>query len=358
MRIAIDGRSFDAKAGGVRRYVRELTTALRAVSPSIELVAIGGTDVPAGIDRRSTAPSLPTNLGWCATGLPLAAARERFDVFHAPAYTAPLWGARPLVVTIHDVSYARRPEWSPHPGGIGKTRQWFYRRSAHRADRILTDSAFSKQEIIDAYGVAADRIDVVPLGVGRDFVPDTRQPREPIVLHVGDIHVRRNLAIVLKVVMDLAQTEAPLKGLRLILIGRDLGGLADLQRQAASRGQSAQLEHITNQDDAALVSWYQRASVLAYPSRYEGFGLPVLEAMACGTPVVASKAASIPEVAGDAAVLLEPDDSPGWHDAIRRSLLDVGLAQELSQKGVVRAASFTWSRTAALTLEAYTRALA
>jgi hypothetical protein len=93
MRIAIDGRSFDAKAGGVRRYVRELTTALRVLSPSIGLVAIGGTDVPAGIERRSAPPSLPTNLGWCATGLPLAAARERFDVFHAPAYTAPLWGA-------------------------------------------------------------------------------------------------------------------------------------------------------------------------------------------------------------------------------------------------------------------------
>lgn len=358
MRIAIDGHSFDAKAGGVRRYVRELTTALQAVSPLISLVAIGGMDVPAGIDRRSAAPSLPTNLGWCATGLPLAAARERFDVFHAPAYTAPLWGARPLVVTIHDVSYARRPEWSPHPAGIGMTRQWFYRRSAHRADRILTDSAFSKQEIIDVYGVSAERIDVIPLGVGRNFVPDARQPREPVVLHVGDIHVRRNLVIVLDAVMDLANREAALKGLRLVLIGRDLGGLGSLQSRAASRGQPAQLMHVANPDDAALVSWYQRASVLAYPSRYEGFGLPVLEAMACGTPVVASRAASIPEVAGDAGVLLDPDDAPRWHDAIRRSVLDVGFSQELSQRGLARAASFTWSRTAELTLEAYGRALA
>jgi len=358
MRIAIDGHSFDAKAGGVRRYVRELTAALRVASPSVGLVAIGGTDVPSGIDRRPAATLLPTNLGWCATGLPLAAARERFDVFHAPAYTAPLWDARPLVVTIHDVSYARRPEWSPHPAGIGLTRQWFYRRSARRADRILTVSEFSKQEIIAAYDLPADRIDVVPHGVGRNFVPDPRQPREPIVLHVGDIHVRRNLAGVLDVVTDLGNTVPELEDLQLVLIGRDLGGLDSLRERAAARGQPGRLVHAGTPDDAALVSWYQRASVFAYPSRYEGFGLPVLEAMACGTPVVASTAASIPEVAGDAAMLLAPDDAPGWHDAIRRVLLDTNLAQELSGRGLARAQTFTWARAAALTLEAYARAIA
>ena len=358
MRILIDGHSFGSKAGGVRRYIRELTAALRTVSPSIGLVAIGGTDLPPGIEQRPGASSLPTNLGWCATGLPLAAARERFDVFHAPAYTAPLWGARPLVVTIHDVSYARHPEWSPHPGGIGMTRQWFYRRSARRADRILTDSTFSKLEIVAAYGVADDRIDVIPLGVGRNFVPNAQQPREPVVLHVGDIHARRNLAIVLDVVMDLANAEPQLKNLRLVLIGRDLGELSSLHQRAASRGQLARLVHAGNPDDAGLLSWYQRASVLAYPSRYEGFGLPILEAMACGTPVVASRVTSIPEVAGDAAVLLEPYDAPGWHDAIRRLLLDGRFAQDLSRTGLARAAEFTWTRTAALTLKAYGRAIA
>ena len=106
-------------AGGVRRYATELFAAIQVASPETELVAIGGHAVPAGVLRTRAASLVPTNLGWCAAGLPLAARRAAFDVFHAPAYTGPLWGVHPLVITIHDVSYARRPEWSPHPRGRG-----------------------------------------------------------------------------------------------------------------------------------------------------------------------------------------------------------------------------------------------
>ena len=122
MRVAMDGRAFDSPAGGVRRYATELFAALRRVAPALDIVAIGGTAVPTNLAHAAAGASLPTNLGWCTTGLPLGARQSGFDVFHAPAYTAPLWGVRPLVVTIHDVSYARRPEWSPHPGGIGPAR--------------------------------------------------------------------------------------------------------------------------------------------------------------------------------------------------------------------------------------------
>src|SRR5260221_8687381 len=116
MRVAVDGRAFESPAGGIRRYVNELFGAMRTVVPSIDLVAIGGSASSPVMTHRAAGSVLPTNLGWCLAGLPIAAGRESFDVFHAPAYTAPLWGARPLVLTIHDVSDARPPEWAPHPG--------------------------------------------------------------------------------------------------------------------------------------------------------------------------------------------------------------------------------------------------
>ena len=180
---------------------------MRSVAPDTTIVAIGSTDrdaLPPGVARVPGGASLPTNLGWAVSGLPRAAARLQFDVFHAPAYTAPLWGARPLVVTMHDVSYARRPEWYPYR--IDPMRRWFYAASARRADRIVTDSEFSRAELVAAYGIDLARIDVVPLGVNPRFTPDAAIAREPIALHVGDLHPRRNLSLVLDVVIELRRT--------------------------------------------------------------------------------------------------------------------------------------------------------
>jgi glycosyltransferase involved in cell wall biosynthesis len=356
MRVAFDGRAFDSPAGGVRRYVSELTQALLAVAPSVDLVAIGGTAIPGGLAHRAASSIVPTNLGWCLAGLPVAARRTPFDVFHAPAYTAPLWGVHPVVLTIHDVSYARRPEWSPHPGGVGATRQWFYRASARTAARIITDSAFSKSEIVEAYGIVPDRIDVVPLGVSRTFRPDEGTPREPMVLHVGDLHPRRNLGLLLDVVIAMRMQNDQLSNLQLVLVGRDLGMMDALRDRAFESGAPDALRHISQPDDGELLQWYRRSAVLAYPSRYEGFGLPVLEAMATGTPVVASRAASIPEVAGDAALLIAPEDRRDWVEALQQVLLNPARAHDLSRRGVRRAAGFTWERTAQLTLAAYDRA--
>jgi glycosyltransferase involved in cell wall biosynthesis len=356
MRVAIDGRSFDAPAGGVRRYVTELFGAMRTVAPEVELVSIGGEGDPIGLVRQHAASLLPTNLGWCLAGLPVGARRAGADVFHAPAYTAPLWGVHPLVVTIHDVSYARRPDWSPHPARVGAARQAFYRASARSADRILTDSAFSKSEIMAAYAIDADRIDVVPLGVGRQFRVDPATVREPFVLHVGDLHARRNLARLVDATLVLRRREARLASLRVVLVGRDLGVIDALRRQAADAGAPDALEYVGRTDDATLVRWYQRCGLLAYPSKYEGFGLPLLEAMAAGAPVVASSAASVPEVVGDAALVVPPDETAAWADAMGAVLLDPSRAADLSARGQRRASQFTWKRTAAETLDVYRRA--
>jgi glycosyltransferase involved in cell wall biosynthesis len=357
MRIAFDGRAFDSPAGGVRRYISELTTALQSVAPAIDLAAIGGRSAPASMAHSPASSIVPTNLGWSAVGLPLAARRQRFDVFHAPAYTAPLWGVRPLVVTIHDVSYARRPEWSPHPGGVGAARQWFYRKSARAATRIVTDSSFSKDEIVAAYAIAPDYIDVVPLGVSSTFSPDPATARAHVVLHVGDLHPRRNLMMLLDAVIALKQRHPALSDLRLVLAGRDLGVLKELRRRARESGAPDVLHHAGQPADAELLHWYRSCGVLAYPSKYEGFGLPVIEAMAAGAPVVASGAASIPEVAGDAAMLISPDDPRDWIGALERVLLDDDRAKDLSARGPRRASMFGWDRTARLTLDVYERAI-
>lgn len=359
MRIAIDGRAFSSPAGGVRRYVSELVRALLAFEPAPEIVVCGAEAdaiVPEGTDRVEAAWSPRGNAGWSAVGLPLTLRRARFDVFHAPAYTAPLWGARPLVVTLHDVSYARHPEWYPHAND--PMRRAFYRTSARRADRVMTDSTFSRREIEAAYGLRADRIDVVPLAASAIFTASPDVPREPFVLHVGDLHERRNLPMLLDAVIDLRRSQPAAAGCRLVLAGTDRGVLAQLTAAASKAGVPDALEYAGTPSDEALRDLYRRASVFAYPSRYEGFGLPVLEAMACGAPVVASSAGSVPEVTGDAAPCIDPDDARAWREAIVALIANPARRAMASGASLRRAAVFSWAETARLTLRAYERTVA
>jgi glycosyltransferase involved in cell wall biosynthesis len=352
VRIAFDGRSLTSPAGGVRRYVRELFGAMQGVAPRVVITAVGAHRsalVPPGVRCARAGASLPTNLGRSLTGLPIGLRRIPFDVFHAPAYTAPLWGARPLVLTIHDVSYARHPEWYPYR--IDPIRHAFYRASARRADRILTDSAFSRDEIVAAFDVDPARIDIVPLGVSPRFAPDPGTARERFVLHVGDLHPRRNLSMLLDVVLTLRQTATRCADLRLVLVGADRGSLDSLRKQGRAAGDA--LVYAGTLSDDELIALYRRAAVFAYPSRYEGFGLPLLEAMACGTPVVASKAASVPEVVGTAAPLVSVDDAAGWRDALHAILDDPSHAATLRARGLARAAAFSWERTASGTIACY-----
>jgi glycosyltransferase involved in cell wall biosynthesis len=356
VRVAFDGRALTASAGGVRRYVQELCKAIRRLDRSVQMVAVGAEAnavLPDGVQAVPSRGSLPTNLGWNLTGLPLAARKVPHDIFHAPAYTAPLWGVGRLVLTIHDVSYARRPEWYPHRND--PVRRAFYRASARRADRILTDSAFSRDEIVAAYQIDPSRIDVVPLGVSADFSPNRAVTREPFVLHVGDLHPRRNLPLLVDAVLALRQSEPACSKLRLILAGADFGVLADLRRRASSAPDA--VGFVGKPDDHGLLDLYRRAAVFAYPSKYEGFGLPLLEAMACGTPVVAAAAGSLPEIVGDAAPLLSPDDPGSWRGVIRRILTEPALAADISARSLVRSRSFTWERTARETLDCYRRVL-
>lgn len=363
LRVGVDGRAFVSPAGGVRRYVHELYDAIARVHPEVEVIAIGasaGSGLPAGVRRRGAIP-FPTNLGWMAASMPLAARGADLDVYHAPAYTAPLWGVHPQVLTIHDVSYERRPEWNAYRND--PLRRLFYRRSAHVADRIVTDSEFSRDEITAAYGIPATRIDVVPLAAGAVFTPGVFDAgavpagvTRPYALHVGDLHVRRNVATALAGVLAARRRLAAPK-LSLVCAGVDRGTGDALLRQAGDAGDPGAVALLGPVSEPLLLNLYRGAMLLVYPSRYEGFGLPVLEAMQCGVPVAAARAASLPEVVGDAGILLGELTEDDW----ARTLLDIAgdpaLRATLSDRSIARAAAFSWERTARETVASFRRAV-
>ena len=355
-RIGVDGRAFDSPAGGVRRYVSELYGAIARVEPDVDVIAIGASrdaPLPPGVTVRG-AIRFPTNLGWTAASLPLAVRGAGIDVFHAPAYTAPLWGVHPQAVTIHDVSYERKPEWNAYRND--PVRRAFYRKAALAADRVITDSMFSRNEITAAYGIPSDRIAVVPLAASGVFtegscdaaaLPAGVEP--PYVLHVGDLHVRRNLRTVLDAMLDLRRQHAwhpPLP--RLVCAGVDRGIGAALTSAAATDPEALVLTGPVPED--TLVNLYRGGFALVYPSLYEGFGLPVLEAMQCGLPVAVANAGSLPEVAGGAAVVINPLDVRAWRETLAVLWQDAAMRARMRQAGLAWASRFSWTRTAEETL--------
>ena len=298
-RIGVDGRAFSSPAGGVRRYVWEIYGALPLVAPDVDVIAIGashGDALPHGVTGYPARP-FPTNLGWMAISIPLAVRGARLDVFHAPAYTAPLWGVHPQAVTIHDVSYERKPEWNAYKDD--RARRFFYRRSALSADQIITDSSFSRSEITTAYGIPEERISVVPLAASERFTPGAFDPlkappgvKQPYALHVGDLQIRRNLSTALDAVLSM-RSEVGLPAVALaeaggrrsevginstnqltfVLAGVDRGVGEALLARSAAAGDPAALILTGPVSEDVLVNLYRGASMLLYPSRYEGLSL-------------------------------------------------------------------------------------
>lgn len=216
-----------------------------------------------------------------------------------------------------------------------------------RAAHICAISGQTKQDLVEHCQVDPAKITVTPLAADPLFTPSDRV-REPVILTVGTLEPRKNLARVIQAYAQLPRTMT--KEYRLVLVGKLGWNYQDIFAALPDSTLREQITFTGRISDEELRDWYQRASLFVYPSLYEGFGIPPLEAMACGTPVVTANVSSLPEVVGDAALTVDPERVEAIRDAMARVLTDSGLAQTLTSTGLARSRQFSWEKTALTTL--------
>jgi glycosyltransferase involved in cell wall biosynthesis len=362
------------ETGGMEVAARELIPALLAAAPP-------GTRFTAFVNREAAAAgdgpwgellpavTVPVNarnrVQWVLgeqTLLPRLAARAGVDLVHSLASTAPLWGRFCRVVTIHDLIYARFPD--AHPGIRDRGMQLLVPAAARRSHRVIAISRQTRDDLVELLGVSPDRIDVVPNGVGavqrETALPeaDTRERfhlgARPVLLALSAKRPHKNLAALIGALARIPPERRPL----LVLPGYPTWHEQELRGRAASLGVDGDVRFLGWISGAEIEGLWAIAAAFVFPSLYEGFGLPVLEAMARGVPVACSDASSLPEVAGDAALLFDPHDEGAIAAAVERLLGDPAEAERLRAAGSERVLGFTWERTARLTLQSYERALA
>jgi glycosyltransferase involved in cell wall biosynthesis len=293
--------------------------------------------------------------------LPQLAARAGVDLLHSLASTAPLWGHFRRVVTVHDLIYARYPE--AHSGLRDKGMSVLVPAAARRSDRVIVDSQSTREDVMEIVGTDSDRIDVVPLGLGTVRTAEPLPEAEVrarfglgerrVVLSLSAKRPHKNLGTLIAALAEIAAAERP----ALVLPGYPTAYEAELRRRAQELGVADSVRFPAWVSAPELEGLWGVAAAFVFPSLYEGFGLPVLEAMARGVPVACSNASSLPEVAGDAALLFDPHDQFAITTALRRLLDDGELRERLRARGEARAEQFSWDRTAELTLASYRRAL-
>jgi len=296
------------------------------------------------------------------TLLPALARRSGVQLVHSMASTAPVWGPFRRVVTVHDLIYAHFPE--AHQGLRAKGMQLLVPAAARRSDRVIAISNSTREDLIRVLAINPDRIDVVPNGLGalkrsNALAPEQTRARfqlgeRTVLLTLSAKRPHKNLAALIGALAMIPPERRPL----LVLPGYPTWYERELRERAASAGVAGDVRFLGWISGEELEGLWAIADAFVFPSLYEGFGLPVLEAMARGVPVACSNASSLPEVAGDAALLFDPLDERAIADAIERLLSDASLAASLREKGRERARLFSWERTAQLTLESYRRALA
>jgi glycosyltransferase involved in cell wall biosynthesis len=338
-RIAIDADVLGRQRTGDETYVAALLRELAEAPEEIFAVTRRPDLVPEGVEAvELRARSQVVRMVF---GLPRLLRRLAPDVAHFLYAIPPGYRGR-SVVTIHDLSFEHMPDLMGFKDRLLFKTQ--VPRSVGRADRVLTGSEWTKRDLVERYDLPEERITVTTYGVDPAYTPDGPRGDGRYALFVGAIQPRKDP---LTAVEALALVNSDL---RLLLIGPEKLG-ADRVRDAVDRlGLGRRVEWKGHIERDELARLYRGAAVLVFPSRYEGFGLPVLEAMACGTPVVATTAGAIPEVAGDAAVLVEPGDPVALAGGIERALAD---RERLAAAGLERSRQFSWVETARQTLEVY-----
>ena len=372
MRIAIDAHSVGARLGGNETYAINLIEALAEIDRSNQYTLY--VTKPQAIDRfanrwanfqvRQTLPHTPL------VRIPLVLSRELrrhpVDVLHVQ-YTAPPFAPCPIVTTIHDLAFEHLPE-------TFNRRSWMQlrltvRRTARRAQEIITVSEYSRQDIIKTYGIPADRITVTPEAAAETFARTTDETNLQTVrkrygiegdyiLSLCSIQPRKNLVRLIEAYSLLRRLHPEVKLPQLVLAGKRGWLDKETWRAAEADNTTPGICFTGYVADEHLSALYSGATCFVYPSYFEGFGLPILEAMKCGAPVIAGDRTSIPEVAGEAALLFDPFDTSSLVEALKRVLSDSEFRQSLSAKGLQRANEFHWQTTARLTLTAYEKAAA
>ena len=365
-------------AAGVAQYIRCLARALIAEGVNLTLftpfrwgvdteqeaaASVGADSLRRTILRAVPRPRQAARILESAL-LAVNSRAHRVSLYHEPA-ALPLPFRGPTVITVHDLSWIRFPE--THPADRVATLARAFPRALHRASHVIVDSEFTRQEIIEVFGTPPEKISTAPLAAREGFRPREQEECMPIlaelgldfrrfVLGVGTLEPRKNLEAIVHAYSSMPESYR--RTYPLVLVGAKgwlTSGLEATLRPLVDQGHVRPLGHVS---DRALAALYSSAHVLVYPSLYEGFGLPPLEAMTSGTPVIASSRASLPEVVGDAGVLIDPASVDDLRRALERLHGDGRHWQALAAAGLQRSKHFSWARCARQTQDVYRNVLA
>lgn len=362
MKIAIDAHAIGRHLTGNEVYVRSLLAGLAAVDDQPDYIAYvsmpgANQNVPAGVSVKQVSNNPFVRLGF---DLPRRLRVDKPDLLHVQ-FTGPLMCNVPQVVSVHDVSFLEHPEYFTRERCMQL--RLTVRRTVQRAARVLTGSDFARDSILRAYHVDPDKVVTIPIAANPFFRPQPRdrsqrEVREwlkidgPFVLTVGDLQPRKNHIGLIHAFEDLVTNHPQIRH-KLVLAGKDTWFSPQIHQAARSSRVSDRIVFTGFVEDADLLRLYNACDCFVFPSFYEGFGIPILEAMACGRAVASANTSSMPEVADSAGILFDPQSKAEIVRAMADILLDAGLRARLERLGQQRATQFTWNRTAQRTLDLY-----
>lgn len=360
MRVAVELVYFTGRKGGTETYARRLFAALGALPDTgIELVGIAGRELRAAppdwfpgeiVHLPVLGESRPQWAAAVALAVAPRARALRADLLHCPANFGPALHVLPTVVTVHDLLPLRHPEWVP--GGRADAVRRLQRRTLAVADRLIVVSAATATDVHALGGRDPAEVDVVPLGAPPATTGARLSPERPFVLAGGNRMPHKNFDRLIEAWSLIPAGERP----KLVVTGSH--GADPLAAEVRRRGLAGDVDLRGWVGADELAALYAAASAYVFPTRFEGFGLPVLEAMAAGCPVLASDLPVLREAGGEAMATFDPTSAPGIAEAVRRLVADPARQEELRAAGRARAAAFTWRRTAEQTVASYRRVAA
>jgi glycosyltransferase involved in cell wall biosynthesis len=353
MKIALDATPLTIASGGVQRYTAELSRALAQNFPQDEFWLLSDQKFSPPADtpnlRTGAGPRNKIERRWWLWGLQREISRLRIDLFHGTDFAVPYLPLRPTVMTLHDLSPWLNMSWmttSRHAYSDRVRKRTPVLLRLGLATMVITPTEAVRRQALEHFRLPADRVIAVPLAASNHFRPVSVTPSNPpYLLYVGTLEPRKNLPMLLDVWREVRKSHQ----IDLVLAGRRRADFPELAPEPGLHLRGLTLE-------TELPELYSGALACVYPSHYEGFGLPVLEAMQCGAPVITSRDPAIMEVASDAALLLDVRDPSAWSEAFLSLLSNPDRRLAMRAKGLARAAEFSWTRTAKLTREVYEQA--